>query len=120
MDLVVQHYFQIMYSNVSLSRWYHFYFETHTDFPHTDLAILGAVICVAAIVGIIGAYIRRSAVTYIYMIIIIGALVFQVIIGIRVYQKAANAAKYLSDIWPTASASYRLNLQNQVGIQSTR
>lgn len=81
----------------------------------TDLAILGAVICVAAIVGIIGAYIRKSVVTYLYMIIIIGALVFQVIIGILVYQKAANAAKYLSDIWPTASAGYRLNLQNQVG-----
>ncbi|KAK4519901.1 acyl-CoA-binding protein (ACBP)/diazepam binding inhibitor (DBI)/endozepine (EP) [Mucor velutinosus] len=91
-------------------------FSGATLFPNNIfkyLAILGGVICVAAIVGIIGAYIRKSVVTYIYMIIIIGALVFQVIIGIRIYQAAANAAKYLSDIWPTASASYRLNLQNQ-------
>lgn len=119
MDLVVQHYSQIIYSNVSsfFSRWYHFL--RLTLIFHIDLAILGAVICVAAIVGIIGAYIRRSVVTYIYMIIIIGALVFQVLIGIRVYQKAANAAKYLSDIWPTAPASYRLNLQNQVGFLYT-
>lgn len=78
------------------------------------MAILGAIICVAAIVGIIGACIRKTTITYLYMIIIIGALVFQVLIGIRVYQKAANAAKFLSDLWPTASASYRGNLQNQV------
>ncbi|CEP08080.1 hypothetical protein [Parasitella parasitica] len=91
-------------------------FSGATLFPENVfkyLAILGAIICVASIVGIIGAYIRKTTVTYLYMIIIIGALVFQVLIGIRVYQKAANAAHYLSDLWPVASASYRLNLQNQ-------
>lgn len=48
------------------------------------------------------------------MIIIIGALIFQVVIGVRIYQKAANSSKYLSDLWPTSSQNYRANLQNQV------
>jgi hypothetical protein len=78
------------------------------------LAILGAVIIVAAIFGIIGAFVRKTMVTYLYMFIIICALVFQVIIGVRVYQKAANAAQYLNGLWPAASINYRANLQNQV------
>lgn len=53
-------------------------------------------------------------ITYIYMIVIIGALIFQVMIGVRVYQKAANSAQYLSSLWPTSSIAYRTNLQNQV------
>jgi hypothetical protein len=72
------------------------------------------VICVAAIFGIIGAYVKKNIITYIYMIIIIGALVFQVMIGVRIYQKAANPSKYLSDLWPSSSYDYRANLQNQV------
>lgn len=78
------------------------------------MAILGAVICVAAVIGIIGAFVRNRALTYIYMIIIIAALIFQVVIGVKVYQKAANYAGYLSDIWSSSSASFRLNIQNQV------
>ncbi|KAI8984351.1 Tetraspanin family-domain-containing protein, partial [Mycotypha africana] len=86
------------------------------------LAILGAIVCVASIIGIIGTYVKKPTITYVYMIIIVAALVFQVIIGVRIYQKAANASKYLSDLWPTASANYRLNLQNQFnccGYQTT-
>ncbi|KAG2206004.1 Tetraspanin family-domain-containing protein [Mucor mucedo] len=77
------------------------------------LAILGAVVCVAAIFGVIGAYVKKNMITYIYMIIIIGALVFQVMIGVKVYQKAANSAQYLTNLWPKSSIAYRTNLQNQ-------
>lgn len=78
------------------------------------LAILGAVICVASIFGMIGAYVKKNMITYVYMIIIIGALIFQVMIGIKIYQKAANPNQYLTDIWPKSSSRYRLNLQEQV------
>lgn len=78
------------------------------------LAILGAVICIASIFGIIGTYVKKNMITYVYMVIIIGALVFQVMIGIKIYQKAANSSQYLIDIWPKSSTSYRYNLQEQV------
>ncbi|KAI9364697.1 Tetraspanin family-domain-containing protein [Pilaira anomala] len=77
------------------------------------LAILGAVICVASIFGMIGAYVKKNMITYVYMIIIIGALIFQVMIGIKIYQKAANPNQYLTDVWPKANSRYRLNLQEQ-------
>lgn len=77
------------------------------------LSILGGVICVASIFGIIGAYVRKTMITYVYLFIIICALVFQVIIGVRIYRQAANASHYLSLLWPSASNSYRANLQNQ-------
>ncbi|GAA5799586.1 Tetraspanin family-domain-containing protein [Helicostylum pulchrum] len=77
------------------------------------LAILGAVICIASIFGIIGAYVKKNMITYVYMVIIIGALVFQVMIGIKIYQKAANSSQYLIDIWPKSTISYRYNLQEQ-------
>lgn len=83
-------------------------------FFYSVLAILGAVVCVAAIFGIIGTYVKKNMITYIYMIIIIGALVFQVMIGVKVYQKAANSAQYLTNLWPKSSIAYRANLQDQV------
>lgn len=84
------------------------------DILHLVLSILGGVICVASIFGIIGAYVRKTMITYVYLFIIICALVFQVIIGVRIYRQAANASHYLSLLWPSASNSYRANLQNQV------
>lgn len=81
---------------------------------HLVLSILGGVICVASILGIIGAYVRKTIITYVYLFIIICALVFQIIIGVRIYSQAANASHYLSLLWPSSSNSYRANLQNQV------
>lgn len=77
------------------------------------IAILGAIILVAALIGIVAAFTRRKFLTYIYMIIVIVALVYQVVIGIRVYQKAANPSGYLAPIWATASESYRAHLENE-------
>ncbi|KAI7904742.1 Tetraspanin family-domain-containing protein [Cokeromyces recurvatus] len=77
------------------------------------IVILGIIICVAALFGITGAYVKKNIITYLYMIIIIAALIFQVLIGVQIYQKAANSSKYLSDLWSIASTSYRANLQNQ-------
>lgn len=72
----------------------------------------------AALIGIVAAFTRRKFLTYIYMIIVIVALVYQVVIGIRVYQKAANPSGYLAPIWATASESYRAHLENEVSIIS--
>lgn len=91
-------------------------FDGATLFPDNTfkfLSILGGVICVASILGIIGAYVKRTMITYLYLFIIICALVFQIIIGIRVYKQAANAAQFLSNLWPSTSNSYRANLQAQ-------
>ncbi|KAG0194954.1 hypothetical protein DFQ28_000053 [Apophysomyces sp. BC1034] len=77
------------------------------------VAILGAVICVAAIFGMVGAFTKRPFVTYIYLIIVVIALVFQVVIGVKIYQKAANPPQYVAPLWNTASASYRTHLQDQ-------
>ncbi|RCH88992.1 hypothetical protein CU097_010199 [Rhizopus azygosporus] len=77
------------------------------------LAILGAIICVAAIFGAIGAFIKKSFIIYIYMIIIIAALVLQVIIGIKLYQAAANAPAYMSKLWTSSSMSQRASLENE-------
>ncbi|CAO3661805.1 unnamed protein product [Rhizopus microsporus] len=77
------------------------------------LAILGAIICVAAIFGTIGAFIKKSFIIYIYMIIIIAALVLQVIIGIKLYQAAANAPAYMSKLWTSSSMSQRASLENE-------
>ncbi|KAI9473810.1 MAG: Tetraspanin family-domain-containing protein [Benjaminiella poitrasii] len=100
-------------------------FNGATLFPENifkSIVILGVIICIAALFGIVGAYVNKNIITYIYMIIIIGALIFQVLIGVRIYQRAANSSKYLSDIWSNASVNYRANLQNQFdccGYQTT-
>ncbi|KAI8359073.1 Tetraspanin family-domain-containing protein [Choanephora cucurbitarum] len=77
------------------------------------LAILGAIICVAALLGLVRACVRKNFITYVYMFIIVIALIFQIFIGIRIYQKAANPSEYLSGIWSSSTISYRLNLQNK-------
>ncbi|KAG0738768.1 hypothetical protein G6F57_001467 [Rhizopus arrhizus] len=77
------------------------------------LAILGAIVCVAAILGAIGAFIRKNFITCIYMIIILAALALQVYIGIKFYKASANVSAYMSDLWTPASTNYRASLQNE-------
>ncbi|KAI8059423.1 Tetraspanin family-domain-containing protein [Gilbertella persicaria] len=100
-------------------------FNGATLFPENIFkyfAILGAIICIASLFGIIGAYVRKNFITIIYLIVIVAALILQVLIGIRIYQKAANTLQYLSDLWPSSSFMYRLELQNEFnccGYQTT-
>lgn len=68
----------------------------------------------AAILGIIGAFKHRKGVIVVYMIIVVIALVFQVVIGVKVYQKGANTAAYLAPLWSTGTNSFRETLQNEV------
>ncbi|KAF7728818.1 hypothetical protein EC973_005444 [Apophysomyces ossiformis] len=77
------------------------------------VAILGAVICVASIFGAVGAFTKRAFVTYIYLIIVVIALVFQVVIGVKIYQKAANPSQYMAPLWNQASTDFRAHLQAQ-------
>lgn len=81
---------------------------------YIDLVILGVIIVVVSVIGAIGAFVRNRWLIYTYMLIILASLVFQVMIGVQVYQKAANRASYLSDIWTFSSYPYRSNLQEQV------
>lgn len=50
------------------------------------------------------------------MIIILVALVLQVIIGIKIYKASANIFAYMSDLWTSASTSYRIALQNEANL----
>jgi hypothetical protein len=75
---------------------------------------LGGIIIIASLVGILGAFFRHKLVVYLYLLIVIIALIFQVYIGVKVYQKASNAAQYLAPIWTAATSSFRANLQNEV------
>lgn len=68
----------------------------------------------AAILGIIGAFKHRKGVIVVYMIIVVIALVFQVVIGVKVYQKGANTVAYLAPLWSTGTNSFRETLQNEV------
>jgi hypothetical protein len=75
---------------------------------------LGGIIIIASLVGILGAFFRHRLIVYLYLLIVIIALIFQVYIGVKVYQKASNAAQYLAPIWTAATSSFRANLQNEV------
>lgn len=77
------------------------------------LAILGGIVCVASAFGAIGAFVRKNFVTYIYMIVILAALVVQVLIGIKLYKASANVSTYMSDLWASSNASFRGDLQNE-------
>lgn len=78
------------------------------------IAILGAIIVLAALLGIAGAFKHRKGIIIVYMIIVVIALVFQVVIGVKVYQKGANTASYLAPLWSTGTNSFRETLQNEV------
>ncbi|KAI8993709.1 Tetraspanin family-domain-containing protein [Pilobolus umbonatus] len=77
------------------------------------IAILGGMICVAAILGIMGAYVKKHIIVYIYMIIVLCTLVFQVVIGVMVYRRAANSSHYMYETWPKSSLKYRSTIQEQ-------
>ncbi|KAI7848741.1 Tetraspanin family-domain-containing protein, partial [Circinella umbellata] len=77
------------------------------------VAILGAIIGVASIIGILGAFVKRKWILYIYMLIVIVALVYQVVIGVKIYQKGANPPAYVAPLWSQAKESYRASLQNE-------
>ncbi|KAI9314255.1 Tetraspanin family-domain-containing protein [Dichotomocladium elegans] len=91
-------------------------FKGATLFPEMIfklIAILGAIIAGASLLGILGAYKKRRSIIFIYMIIVLIALVFQVVIGVKVYQKAANTPAYLGPLWSQGSTSYRMQLQSE-------
>ncbi|KAI7873914.1 hypothetical protein K492DRAFT_154444 [Lichtheimia hyalospora FSU 10163] len=77
------------------------------------IAILGAIIVLAALLGIAGAFKHRKGIIVVYMIIVVIALVFQVVIGVKVYQKGANTASYLAPLWSTGTNSFRETLQSE-------
>ncbi|KAL0078569.1 Tetraspanin family-domain-containing protein [Phycomyces blakesleeanus] len=91
-------------------------FKGATLFPHiifTLMAILGAVIIVAALFGILGAYVKKKSLILVYMAIVLIALVYQVVIGVKVYQKASNTMQYLSTLWSSSNVHYRTHIQDQ-------
>ncbi|KAI9261974.1 Tetraspanin family-domain-containing protein [Sporodiniella umbellata] len=75
------------------------------------LAILGAIVCVASLLGLVGAFVRKHWLTSIYMLIILAALVLQVLVGIKLYRACANVPTYLSDLWTSATPALRNQLQ---------
>ncbi|KAI8374639.1 Tetraspanin family-domain-containing protein [Radiomyces spectabilis] len=90
-------------------------FHGATLFPQiyfTLIAVLGAIIIVAALVGMIAAFIKRRSLVIIYLVIVFVALVFQVIIGVKVYQKSGDPVQYLASLWGNASIQSRAELQN--------
>lgn len=48
------------------------------------------------------------------MLIVIVALVYQVVIGVKIYQKGANPPAYIAPLWSQAKDSYRASLQDEV------
>ncbi|KAG1441480.1 hypothetical protein G6F56_011462 [Rhizopus delemar] len=86
------------------------------------LAILGAIICVASLIGGVGAFVKRHYITVIYMVVILVSLALQIVIGIKFYKAKANLNGYLSDLWVNASTDERASLQNEFtccGFQTT-
>ncbi|KAI8147168.1 Tetraspanin family-domain-containing protein [Fennellomyces sp. T-0311] len=91
-------------------------FHGATLFPDSIfklVAILGAVILVAAILGITGAVVKRRWILYVYMVIVIGALIYQVVLGVKIYKQGADPPAYVAPIWSKASEKYRASLQNE-------
>ncbi|KAI9278261.1 Tetraspanin family-domain-containing protein [Phascolomyces articulosus] len=91
-------------------------FKGATLFPDgvfKQVSILGAIIIVASILGMIGAFVKRKWILYIYMLIVIVALVYQIIIGVKIYQKGADPPAYIAPLWSKAKESYRAKLQTE-------
>ncbi|ORY94604.1 Tetraspanin family-domain-containing protein [Syncephalastrum racemosum] len=91
-------------------------FKGSTLFPENTyklVPVLGAIIIVAALLGIIGAFVRRKTLVIIYLFIVLVALVYQIVIGIGIYKKAADPSGYLAPIWSKGSDSFRAHLQTE-------
>ncbi|KAI8890378.1 hypothetical protein K501DRAFT_236587, partial [Backusella circina FSU 941] len=91
-------------------------FNGATLFPEDTfqyMIVLGVVALVAAVIGVIAAYIRRKFVIYLYMMVTVIAMVIQVVIGVKVYQKASNVNQYLAPLWTAGSINFRANLETE-------
>jgi hypothetical protein len=78
------------------------------------MIVLGVVAVVAAVIGVIAAYIRRKFIIYLYMMVTVIAMVIQVVIGVKVYQKASNVNQYLAPLWTAGSINFRAELEREV------
>ncbi|KAI7862852.1 Tetraspanin family-domain-containing protein [Spinellus fusiger] len=76
------------------------------------LAILGGIIVFCALLGVVHAFVRRKLVMWIYILMVLIALVFQVVIGVKVYNTAANPLGYLAPLWSSSPEAYRGQLQS--------
>ncbi|OAD65100.1 hypothetical protein PHYBLDRAFT_129040 [Phycomyces blakesleeanus NRRL 1555(-)] len=92
------------------------HFKGSTLFPDSYfylVAILGGIIIVSAILGITQAFVRSKALLLIYILVVLVALVYQIVIGIKVYKKAADPVGYLAPLWTSSPESYRLHVQDE-------
>ncbi|KAI9484842.1 Tetraspanin family-domain-containing protein [Zychaea mexicana] len=90
-------------------------FKGASLFPESifkQVAILGAIVIFASILGMVGTFVKRKWILLIYMLIVVVALVYQVVIGIKIYQKGADSPGYVAPLWSQAKESYRASLQN--------
>ncbi|KAI9023609.1 Tetraspanin family-domain-containing protein [Phycomyces nitens] len=92
------------------------HFKGSTLFPDSYfylVAILGGIIIISALLGITQAFVRSRALMWIYILIVLVALVYQVVIGVKVYKKAADPVGYLAPLWTNSPESYRLHVQQE-------
>ncbi|KAI8989274.1 Tetraspanin/Peripherin [Pilobolus umbonatus] len=76
--------------------------------------ILGIILIFTSLIGILGAFYReRKAIHILYTTLVIIAFIYQLSIGVIVYEQTAHSSRWLNEIWIESTKAYRIFAQSK-------